>query len=247
MTAKTLLLATGAVAALLAALPALSVPAAAAVNLVQNGDFTANGGNGELGFNTSAIGWSAPDYPAGYEFLWNGATADTTGATGVFGNVTLWDSTPAPNGGATVGEVAAFHAGPISQLVGLTPGKPVMVTFSWAGAQQKGFSGADTVGWNVSLGSQTQSTGLVNVPSEGFSGWKTASFTFTPTGSSEPLTFLAAGSGVDRETFSLVSGVTATQAGAIPEASTWAMLGLGFAGLGLLSFGKRRRNSHLAL
>lgn len=213
----------------------------ASAAIIVNGDFT-GAANGELGFNTTVLGWSAPDYPTGYDFLWNGGTADTTGATGFFGNVTLWTSTPAPGGGATVGGIAAFHDGPISQLVNLTPNRPVTITFSWAGAQQKGFNGTDMVGWDVSLGSRTQATKLVEVPSHGFTGWQTASFTFTPTSSSEKLSFLAAGQGPDHEVFSLVSGVRATQA-VVPELSTWAMMLLGAAGLGYAGLRRARRES----
>src|SRR5215475_4257598 len=119
-------------------LAAMAAPGAAAI--VDNGNFSLNQGNGELAFNTEATDWSARNFPSAYDFLWNGDTASTTGAVGFFGNVTLFGATAAPGGGATVGAVADFHDGPVSQLVNLIPNKPVTITFSWAGAQQKGFS-----------------------------------------------------------------------------------------------------------
>src|SRR5215469_18010243 len=72
--------------------------ARATVNLVTNGSFETNTGNGQLGFNTTATGWSVADPMAGgsYVFLFNpaagvsGTSADTSGANGVFGNVAIW-------------------------------------------------------------------------------------------------------------------------------------------------------------
>src|SRR5215472_1862898 len=60
---------------------------ASAANLVTNGSFEINGGNGQLGFNTSATGWTVADPTTfgSYAFIFNaspssasGTTADTT-------------------------------------------------------------------------------------------------------------------------------------------------------------------------
>ena len=51
-------------------------------------------------------------------------------------------------------------------------------------------------------------------------------------------------------TVSLIDSIPTSVAGlapTVPEPSTWAMLGLGFAGVGLLGFAKRRRDSRYAL
>ena len=236
-------------------------PAFATTELVTNGDFATNGGNGQLGFNTSATGWSVTPFPGSYFFLWNaapgttsGTSADNGGAPGVFTNpatnpVQLWGPGTgssnglmlSPDGGAFIGSTPAFHNGPISQtLTGLTPGLKTLVSFDYAGAQQFGFSGPSGAGWAVSLGSETEDTAILSTSSHGFSGWKTASFTFTPTSSSEVLKFLSIGQTTDVESFVLLDSVSAAQA-AIPELSTWAMLALGFAGLGYAGFRSNRR------
>jgi hypothetical protein len=143
--------------------------------------------------------------------------------------------TLSPDGGAFIGAIPAFRNGPISQTIdSLTPGLPTVVSFFYAGAQQHGFSGATTEGWDVSLGSQTLSTNQVSIGSHGFSGWKMASLTFTPTSSSEVLSFLATGTASEAlPPFALLDGVKVSP---IPEASTWAMMLLGFAGLAYASF-----------
>ena len=82
----------------------------------------------------------------------------------------------------------------ISQTItGLTPGVPVTLGFDWAAAQQTSFSGANTEQLQVSLGTETESTAVVNNTSHGFVPWMHEDFTFTPTSTSELLTFLAIG------------------------------------------------------
>jgi PEP-CTERM motif len=217
-------------------------------DFVQNGDF-AGAADGELDFDTTVPDWTAPAFPKSYVFIWDAGTADTTGAQGVFKGgptnpVRLWgpgdgSSNGLTASGAFIGSSPAFDNGPISQtLSGLTVGKPVVVSFDYAGAQQFGFSGPSEEGWAVSLGSETQDTALVSISSHGFSGWKTASFIFTPTSSSEVLNFMAIGSTRDDQPFALLSGVSVDP---IPEPSTWAMMLLGFAGLAFVGYRQTRR------
>jgi hypothetical protein len=159
--------------------------------------------------------------------LWGPGTGSSNGLT------------VSPDGGAFIGSSPAFDNGPIWQtLTGLTAGKPVIVSFDYAGAQQFNFSGPSGAGWAVSLGSETQDTAILSTSSHGFSGWQTASFTFTPTSSSEVLKFLSIGQTKDVESFVLLDSVSATP---IPELSTWAMMALGFAGLGYAGFRSDRR------
>ena len=65
------------------------------------------------------------------------------------------------------------------------------VGFWWAGAQATIRTGATADQLDVRLGSQTQDTAVVNVASEGFTGWICKTFNFTATGASEELSFLA--------------------------------------------------------
>src|ERR1035438_793122 len=139
---------------------------AQANNLVVNGGFetTTNGPNFQFNINPVATGWTSN----GYNFIFAPGAADTAGATGQFGNLQLWgpgngsaNGLPAssPAGGNYVAADGAFEVAPIQQTInGLNPGASYTVSFWWGGAQQSGFTGATTEQWQVSLGSQTQST-----------------------------------------------------------------------------------------
>src|SRR5271166_3825225 len=59
-------------------------------NLVTNGRFEQNLGNGQVGVNTLLTGWSVPAPPGSYTFLFAPSTADFTGANGEYGNLALW-------------------------------------------------------------------------------------------------------------------------------------------------------------
>jgi hypothetical protein len=234
----------------------LTSSSAYATQFVTNGDFETNGGNGQIGLNTSATGWTVPAIPNSYFFVFNlqsgttsGTSADNSGANGQFGNVKLWGPgtgsnnglTLSPDGGAFVGSDPAFQNGSISQtLTGLTVGKALTVTFDYAGAQQSNFDLATTEGWAVSLGGVTQDTALLSTPNHGFTGWQMASFTFTPTSSTEVLSFLSIGTAASAlPPFALLDSVSAMQ-GTVPEPSTWVMMVLGFAGLGYAGFRSNR-------
>jgi hypothetical protein len=236
------------VAALAAGL-ALAGSASAAVNLVVNGGFETNGGNGQLAFNTAVTGWSVPALNNSYVFLFGAGTADTTGANGQFGNVKLWGPgdgsanglTGSPDGGFFLASDPVFHNGAISQVVnGLVAGHAYEVTFSWAGAQQFGFDGPTTEGWQVSLGSgPSQSTVPLDVtPNHGFTPWKTTTFEFVADGASDTLSFLALGGPADTlPPFALLDGVSMRE---VPEPATWTMMILGFGGMGAMIRNRRR-------
>jgi hypothetical protein len=245
-----------------ASLAALSASAFAGTNLVSNGDFTINGGNGEVSFNTTVADWTVPGTTAQkYVFVWNagagvsGTTADTTGANGSDGNVRLWGpGNPfnpsanglklSPDGGAFIGADGDFQDEPIQQTIsGLVAGHEYAVSFDWAAAQQFGFRGPTTSGWDVSLGADTQSTGDLGIGSRGFSGWQSSTFDFFATGPSETLKFLATGTGgAALPPFALLDSVSLT---AVPEPSTWAMMVVGFGLLGYAGFRRRRTAASL--
>jgi hypothetical protein len=239
-----------------------AVPAYA--NLVTNGGFETNGGNGQISDDTTVAGWTVPfNGTNSYFFVWNscavvscgagphtsGTSADNGGATGEYGTVSMWGPgngsanglTLSPDGGAFVGADGPFQDGPISQtLTGLKTNQEYSVTFNWAAAQQNGFDGPTSSGWQVTLsGDPSQSTGNVTIFSHGFSGWKTTTFDFLAQGPTETLSFLATGTGgAALPPFALLDGVDVE---AVPEPSTWAMMLLGFAGLGYAGFRTRRR------
>ncbi len=236
----------------LCAFMAVGLTQKASADLVSNGGFEAtSNGAGELGVNTDVTGWSVGG--TSYSFLFPAGTADTTGANGVFGNVQLWgpgngvaNGLPAtsPNGGNFVGNDGDFQQGPIFQTInGLTPGQLYTLSFFWGAAQQQGFTGASTEQWQVSLGSQTQSTPVASIPSQGFSGWISQTFGFTPTSSSEVLSFLAQGTPDGVPTFAVLDGVSlnsSLKSTSAPDAASTCML-LGLAGSVVGYVARRRR------
>lgn len=227
-------------AAALAALT-LASPAYAGTNLVINGNFeSTTNGLGQLGHNTNVTGWTTD----GYNFVMD-AAVNSTGVTGQYGNLTLWGPplgssngfTASPLGGNFIGADGAYLVAPISQMInGLVAGKTYRVNFDWAGAQQYGYSGANSEQWEVKLGSQSQFTPVYTNASHGFSGWMSQSFTFDATSSSELLSFIAHGTPSGVPPFALLDGVSVTAA---PEPKSWAMMVLGFGALGVML---RRRN-----
>jgi hypothetical protein len=231
----------------------LGVPGAVWADLLTNGDFSSNAGNGQLGYTTSATGWSVPS--TNYAFLFgpasgtaSGTTADNGGAVGQYGGLQLWGPgtgvanglTTSPAGGWFVAMDGAFQPGAVSQQVtGLTAGTQYNVGFWWAAGQQYTFGPPGTYdSWQVSLGSQTLSTATVNVPYQGFSGWMYSTLTFTATASSEALSFLAVGgpNAPSLPPFALLDGVTMN---AVPEPSSLVVSAIGT--VGFLAFALRRR------
>ena len=235
--------------------------ASAAINLVTNGDFSTNGGNGQLGYNTTAAGWSVPNPGSptygSYTFVYNagpgvsGTTADTSGANGQYGNVALWGPgdggglnglTLSPDGGAFLASDPVYQSGAITQTIagGLSTGAWYHLTFYFAGAQQTGFSGATFDGWNVTLGgAAVQSTATLNVTNHGFTGWQMADMYFMATGANSTLSFLATGGpAATLPPFALLDGVTLV---AVPEPTTWALMIMGFGGIGAMVRTRRRQ------
>ena len=227
----------------------LAISSAHAAGLVKNGGFEQNTGTGQLGHNTSATGWNT----TGYNFLFDGDTADRAGARGFYGYLALWGpSSPrggaangfkaSPTGGYFLAADGAFGVEPVTQMIdGLVAGRTYTLGFDWAASQQFGYSGSQTEQWKVSLGSETHATDVYSNVSHGFSGWKHEQMRFTATGPSELLSFLAVGTPNGVPPFSLLDGVTLST----PEPATWAMM---IAGFGMVGAAMRRSSRrHLAL
>ncbi len=218
-----------------------------------NGDFeTLTNGPGQLTTNTVATGWTVPG--GGYTFAFAPGTADTTGSNGQYGNLQLWGpnngsanglTATSPSGGNFLALDGAFQIQPVEQIVtGLTVGKTYSVGFDYGFAQQKGFDGPTVQHLSVSFGGVTQTTADYNLPDHGFSGWLHTSYDFVATSATDTLSFLAYGN-LPVPPFALLDGVTFTpDVAAVPEPATWAMLLVGFGGVGVLS--RRRRSTAVA-
>jgi hypothetical protein len=181
----------------------------------------------EVGSNYAGqqiTGWTA----SGYTFVF--VNGSFSGATGASGTLSLWGNnglSVSPVGGDVIGMDGAYEDGSISQTIhGLTPGTAVTVSFYYAGAQQSGYNGATTEALKVSLGSQTIETPFLDDTSHGFTGWQYETLTFTPTSSTEVLTFLAQGTPNGEPPFTLLSGIGYGN-GDAPEPSSLALLGTG--------------------
>jgi hypothetical protein len=204
-------------------------------NLVTNGSFeSTTAGNGQLGFNTNATDWST----TGYNFLFASGTGDTTGANGQYGGLSLWgpnngsaNGLPAssPDGGNYVAMDADFQVGAISQTItGLTAGDTYAVGFWWAASQQLGFDGATVQYLTVSLGGESETTSIYNLPNHAFSGWMYQTDVFTADSTSDTLSFLAGGS-PQVPPFTLLDGVSMAptpEPGTLPLLFTGLMSGL---------------------
>ena len=231
------------------ALLALTVSHSAfATNLVVNGGFetTTNGANYQFESShanhpyTTATGWTSTNNGHNaYNFIFAPGVADTTGATGQFGNLQLWgpnngsnNGLPAtsPDGGNYVAADGAFQNGAISQTInGLVVGNSYDVSFWWAGAQQESFTGATTEQWKVTLGNQAQFTVVLNNANHGFTGWRQDTFTYKATSTSEVLSFFAVGTPTGVPPFVLLDGVSLNAS--VPEPETLTMMATGLVGM----------------
>jgi hypothetical protein len=239
------------------AAPALAVYDPSHQFVVNGGFEQATNGVGELGYSTTAVGWTSAataEGNFGYNFIFNPATASTTGSPSEYGtNLSLWGPgngvnnglSASPTGGNFLGADGDYHNGQLSQqITGLIVGQTYSLSFDFAGAQQSGYTGATTEAWYYGLGSQaaSQETAVLNNVSHGFTGWQTQSYNFVASQASDTLYFLAAGTPSGVPPFALLDSVSLTGGfvSAAPDPATWMLL---IAGFGIVGMMMRRRGS----
>jgi hypothetical protein len=240
----------GVTAAALAGLMAF-VSGASAANLVQNGDFNSPGASAAqlLSFgNTFVTGWTNQDQYTGY--IPQGQTADQSwqglyGSAGPgYGVDNGLVGPPSGNAQLVIDGTNGFGPGGgygyVEQTIsGLVSGQTYTLSFWQAGSQEYSVTGDQTEFFQVSLGDQSWDSPTMNVPSQGFAPWAEYSTTFTWDGIGNALKIAAVGSG--EPSFALLADVSLTGGGtAAPEASTWAMIVAGFAGLGFVARARRK-------
>jgi PEP-CTERM motif len=257
------------------ALAPLASGGAQAANLVNNGSFTMttlpSPGNlnppGASGAEIDSIynyggdltGWSSTGTNAfNILFFGNVTNASTVDPDTRFTNngdaqhLNSNFNSLSPDGGnfmAMDGDGSA--TGPLDQTItNLTIGKTYTLSFDWAGGELADRTGYDTIMLTGSFGgdafgtSTYHNTASASDPGS-FSGWMNATFTFKADATSEVLSFLAVGTpaGGNVPPFALLDGVSLT---AVPEPSTWAMMFVGFAGLGYAALRRRRATPAVA-
>jgi hypothetical protein len=163
-------------------------------NLVTNGGFefyTGSYSPKNSVYDVQPTDWSG----GGYAFVDAPGTADDPYAPGP----PVWGPFPAtsPDGGNFIqADGSSGLAYPLSQSIsGLTAGQSYTVSFYQAAGQQLNDSGATTEYWQVTLGSDTQSSAVMNTPSEGVYPWEPQTLTLTADNTTDLLSFLAVGSG----------------------------------------------------
>ena len=176
------------------------------------------------------------------------------------GGATTITAPPSGNANIFAQDSAAENTSYLSQVVnGLVAGHTYAVTFNWAGDQLRSADGTNWNGptnekWEVNVGgtynggtTQTYTggttlyTNTINVPSHGFVGWQAATLNFVANSTSEVLNLEAVSTSTGLPPFALIDNV---QLQAVPEPATWALMLIGFGGMGAVV--RRRRARALA-
>jgi choice-of-anchor C domain-containing protein len=205
-------------AAVALAISAAGSPATAAVNLITNGSF-------ELGSFTAAP----------FDTLGSGSGAMTGWTIG--GHSIDWiGSYWQPGDGARSVDLSGDAPGSVSQTIATVGGQTYTVSFLLAGNPDGPPETKDIV---VNVGGVDYNFFFPQSPNTKPSmGWTPVSFNFLATDTNETITF---SSNIVTNNTAYGPALDLVSVSAVPEASTWAMMLLGFAGVGFLAYRRARK------
>jgi len=133
-------------------------------------------------------------------------------------------------------------------VTGLTIGSTYQVSF-WQAAGQENCGvddgatcdppgGANLTGlWQVTFGGTTRTSTMMTTTPHGLTGWNQQTMTFTATGTSQLLSFLAVGTPAGAPPIVMLDGITIN---AVPEPETGTLWGLGLVTLALVKLRRKR-------
>jgi hypothetical protein len=179
-----------------------------------------------------------PIYESGFNYKVTGLTVGTTYTLTFYQGASQWDGF---SGDTTNQWVAALTTVASNGLYVASNSDPLIPT---------NYCGTNCGYFSTDPNASIKASPLMNVPSQGVVNWNFVSLNLTADATTDLLSFLAWGDNGNTENLppiAFLAGVnSAAGLGAsTPEPSTWVMMGIGFAGLGVVVQRRRRRDKRL--
>jgi hypothetical protein len=199
-------------------------------------------------YGQAVTGWTSTSVGANgaFNILFNpvGATSVSPDTRFTASEVQYLWSVPggvSPTGGNFVAlDGDTLYNGTLSQTItGLTVGATYTLSFDWAAAQFADRTGNTTEMLQVGFGGQSFDTAIVPNLSGGSAGWFTVSHSFQASDTTQVLSFLSIGTPNGQPPVALLDSVSLTNG--VPEPNSWALMLIGFGGVGGMMRVARRR------